>query len=284
MLVSLKAVLDMADARGAAVGSFNITSFECIQAVLGAAEERNEPVILQFAQVHESIVPLSVIGPVMVLMGESAKVPVCVHLDHGEDLQHVKQALEMGFTSVMYDGSVLPYAQNVANTRTAVEMAREYDASVEAEIGAMGREEFGSVGAAGEAVNSTYTDPAVARDFVEKTGIDALACSFGTVHGLYLKAPKLDFERISAIRAQIGVPIVMHGGSGISDGDFKKCIYRGVRKINFYTYMAKAGGADVQKKCAEAKDIVYFHDITLWGTASMKQQVLHAMQVFANQG
>lgn len=282
MLVSMKAVLDMADARNSAVGSFNITSLECIQAVLGAAEERGEPIIIQFAQVHESIIPLDVIGPVMVLMGERAKVPVCVHLDHGEDLQHVKQALEMGFTSVMYDGSMLPYEVNVANTRTAAEVARTYDASIEAEIGAMGREEFGSVGAEGEAVNSTYTDPDVARDFVQKTGIDALACSFGTVHGLYLQEPKLDFERISAIREKIGVPIVMHGGSGISDADFKKCIDRGVRKINFYTYMAKAGGAEVQKRCAQEQGIVYYHDVTKWGVKGMKEQALHAMQVFAN--
>ena len=136
MLVSMKAVLDLADAKKIAVGAFNITSLEGIQAVLGAAEELGQPVILQFAPVHESIIPLKVIGPVMVMMAEKSSVPVCVHLDHGDKLEILREALEMGFTSVMYDGSVLPFEENAANTKIAVEMAGDWGASVEAEIGA----------------------------------------------------------------------------------------------------------------------------------------------------
>lgn len=185
MLVSMKAVLDLADAKKIAVGAFNITSLEGIQAVLGAAKELGQPVILQFAPVHESVIPLKVIGPVMVMMAEKSSVPVCVHLDHGDKLEILQEALEMGFTSVMYDGSVLPFEENAANTKIAVEMAGNWGASVEAELGAMGRQEFSSVGEGeeGEAVESCYTDPEQARAFTALTGIDALACSFGTVHG-----------------------------------------------------------------------------------------------------
>ncbi|MDK2964764.1 class II fructose-bisphosphate aldolase [Lacrimispora sp.] len=283
MLVTMKSILKLAEARKIAVGAFNITSLEGIQAVLGAAEETGQPVILQFAPVHESIIPITVIGPIMVLMAENAAVPVAVHLDHGEDFNKLKQALDMGFTSVMYDGSALPFEENAAGTKMAVELAAAYGASVEGEIGAMGREEFLSVGEGeeNEAEESCYTDPDQAETFVSITGIDALACSFGTVHGLYLKKPSLDLDRISRIRKKVALPIVMHGGSGISDEDFRQCINRGVRKINYYTYLAKAGGMYVKEKAAKAEDMVFYHDVTLWGVEAMKNDVLHTIKVFS---
>ena len=283
MLVTMKSIHKLAEARKIAVGAFNITSLEGIQAVLGAAEETGQPVILQFAPVHESIIPITVIGPIMVLMAENAAVPVAVHLDHGDDFNKLKQALDMGFTSVMYDGSALPFEENAAGTKIAVELAAAYGASVEGEIGAMGREEFLSVGEGeeNEAEESCYTDPDQAETFVSITGIDALACSFGTVHGLYLKKPSLDLDRISRIRKKVALPIVMHGGSGISDEDFRQCINRGVRKINYYTYLAKAGGMYVKEKAAKAEDMVFYHDVTLWGVEAMKNDVLHTIKVFS---
>jgi fructose-bisphosphate aldolase class II len=284
MLITMKAILELADAKNIAIGAFNITSLEGIQAVLEASEELNQPVILQFAPVHEAIIPMSVIGPIMLMMAENAAVPVAVHLDHGDDLSILKKALDMGFTSVMYDGSALSFEENAANTRIAVQMAEAYGASVEAEIGAMGRQEFSSIGEGeeGEATEGCYTDPEQAERFVMTTGIDALACSFGTVHGLYLTEPKLDFDRISQIRTRIGLPIVMHGGSGVSDQDFKKCIENGVRKINYYTYLAKAGGMHVKEKAMEAEGYVYYHDVTLWGIEAMKKDVLHTIKIFSN--
>ncbi len=284
MLITMKAILELAEAKNIAIGAFNITSLEGIQAVLQASEELNQPVILQFAPVHEAIIPMTVIGPVMLLMAERASVPVAVHLDHGDDLSVLKKALDMGFTSVMYDGSALSFEENAANTRIAVEMAGIYGASVEAEIGAMGRQEFSSIGEGeeGEATEGCYTDPEQAERFVKTTGVDALACSFGTVHGLYLTEPKLDFDRISQIKNRIGLPIVMHGGSGVSDQDFRKCINNGVRKINYYTYLAKAGGMHVKEKAMESEGYVYYHDVTLWGIDAMKQDVLHTIKVFSN--
>ena len=221
MLVTTKELLCIANAENKAIGAFNITGLETLQAVLQAAESKKEPVILQFAQVHEEEHIMSL------------------------DIIHIlKKALDMGFTSIMYDGSSLPYGENIAYTRMAVSMAKEYGASVEAEIGQM----------AGVTLNdqkitenrkidrSMFTDPLIAQDFVEKTGVDCLACAFGTVHGLYATKPCLDYELVKELDAAIGVPIVMHGGSGVSEADYDIVIENGVRKVNYYTYMAKSGG------------------------------------------
>ena len=179
-------------------------------------------------------------------------------------------------------GQLLILRKNVANTCIAVELASAYHASVEAEIGSMGREEFGSAGTEGKAVENVYTNPAEAKKFVERTGIDALACSFGTVHGLYLAKPRLDFDLISAIRKEADVPVVMHGGSGLCESEYKECIKRGVRKINYYTYAAKAGGEAVKKMCAQKEGVVYFHDIANCGMDAMKADIMSAMKIFSN--
>ena len=284
MIISLKSILEIAESKNIAIAAFNVTSLEGIQAALSAAEELNQPVILQFANAaHGRFVPMDVIGPVMVIMAEKASVPVCVHLDHGDSLMEVNKALQLGFSGVMYDGSMLTYEENVANTKAAVELAGKYGASVEAEIGSMGREEFSSAGMdeQTEEIEGCYTDPKQAAAFVAETGIDALACSFGTVHGIYLHAPKLDIERIGKIRKATGIPVVMHGGSGISDSDFRKCIQQGVRKINFYTYAAKDAGTLIKDKI-ESEQTVFFHDIAVWGRESMKDTYLKTIRVFSD--
>ncbi len=273
MLVTMNRVLEYAEAYGQAIGAFNVCTLEGLQATLEAAEELKQPVIIQFVEVHEPYISLEVMGPIMMMMAEQASVPVCVHLDHGEKIDYIKKALDMGFTSVMYDGSMLDFEKNVANTRMVVELAAQYGASVEAELGAMG--------ANGTSSEDRYTNPDEAKTFVELTGIDALACSFGTIHGLYTSEPKLDFDRISEIRRKTGVPVVMHGGSGVSDEDFKECISRGVRKINYYTYAAKAGGMAVKAQCDAADGYVYFHDISVWGREAIKADVMAAMKVFS---
>lgn len=245
MLVTLKEILDLCEAKGCAVGSFNTPNLEAVMAVIGAAEELDVPVVIQHAQAHEEIMPLDVIGPVMIEMAGKARVPVAVHVDHGESLSYIYRALNMGFTSVMYDGSTLPFEENAANTKMVVAMAAKKGASVEAEIGSMGRRETGGGSAAGPDPDKIYTDPDEAKRFVEQTGIDALACSFGTTHGVYISEPKLDFKVVENVRKKTGLPIVMHGGSGVSREDFHKAIQRGVRKVNYYTYMAIAGGENI---------------------------------------
>ena len=286
MLVTLKEIMDICEVKKIAAGSFNTPNLESVMAVIGAAEELNLPVIIQHAQVHEEFMPLSVIGPIMVEMAKRARVEVCVHLDHGETIDYIDKALAMGFTSVMYDGSVLPFEENMANTKRVVSLAKQTGASVEAEIGSMGKRETGSGSAGSDDPDKVYTDPKQAGVFVQETGIDALACSFGTTHGVYLKKPKLDFSVVENVRKQVNIPVVMHGGSGVSAEDFRKAIESGVRKINYYTYMALAGGSAVKNMLAEeyaAEDKIMYHDIVSKGVQAMKDDCKQAMAVFALQ-
>lgn len=275
MLVNLKNILKIAEAKNCAIGSFNTPNFESMRAVIGAAEELGQPVIIMHAQVHEEmgLCKMDEIAPIMRFMADRSSVPVCVHLDHGTDLDYVKRGIDLGFTSVMYDGSELNLDLNRANTCIVKEIAETKGVSVEAEVGSMGSRESGQNG--GESI---YTDPELALEFVNDTEIDALACAFGTAHGIYLKEPKLDFDRVSKINSMISVPIVMHGGSGVSPEDYKKVISCGVRKINYYTYMAKAGGEAVERMT----DKTFFHDISVAAENSMKENVKAAIKIFAN--
>ncbi|MDP2842723.1 MAG: class II fructose-bisphosphate aldolase, partial [Acetobacterium sp.] len=239
MRVNLSQILADANHKGWAIGAFNTPNLESVQAVIAAAEALNQPVIIMHAQIHESLVPLEVIGPVMVRLADQARVNVCVHLDHGEDLGYLLHAMKMGFTSVMYDGSRLPYEENLANTREIVRVAHYLGVSVEAELGRVLRPEGGGAPDPEEEALSPeacYTDPALASAFVATTGVDALAIAFGTAHGLYEAQPCLDFERIAAIHQRAEVPLVMHGGSGVCAADYQKAIACGISKINYFTY------------------------------------------------
>lgn len=276
MLVSLQEVMAYAEQHHCAIGSFNTPNLECINAVLRVAEAHHVPVILSHAEIHEEVSPLSVIGSVMVLMAKTAKVPVCVHLDHCEHLDYMRRALELGFTGVMYDGSALSYEENVANTQKAVAMAKPYGAGVEAEIGKLASREGGvDAGSAGP----VYTDPDLAKQFVDATGIDALAPSFGTAHGIYKAKPVLDLERVEKIKELTGLPLVMHGGSGVSDENYRVAIDKGIRKINYYSYMSRAGVTAVQTML-QAQEVTFYHDLALAAQNAMEENVAQAMNVF----
>lgn len=285
MLVTLNEVMKIAEERKIAVGSFNTPNLEGIQAVIEAAEELGLPVIIQFAQCHEPWIPLKTIGPIMVEAAKKASVPVCVHLDHGETLEYLQDALDIGFTAIMYDGSVLPYEENLANTKKAVEMAAKTGASVEAEIGSMGKRESGAGDGSGEEDETKiYTDPEQAAIFVKETGIDALACSFGTTHGIYLTEPRLDFDVVKKVRENTGnIPVVMHGGSGVSAEDYHKAVDAGVRKINYFTYMDKSGGNAVKEylESVNENEPIFYSSIVEAGRKAMKENVKAAMQLFA---
>ena len=278
MLVDLREILKMAEAGNYAVGSFNTPNLECIEAVIGTAEKMNVPVILMHAQVHEPVAPIDVIGPVMVLMAKRAKVPVCALLDHGETLDYVEKALDLGFTGIMYDGSLQPYDVNVKNTIRAVEMAHKLGAGVEAEIGQLAAREGGD---SKNAAGPVYTDPELAVKFVKETGIDALAPSFGTAHGIYKSKPVLDPDRVARIKELTGLPLVMHGGSGVSPEDYKIAIRNGIRKINYYSYMSKAGTTAARNYLNE-KDVTFYHDIALAAKNAMAEDVEKAMHIFYN--
>ena len=189
----------------------------------------------------------------------------------------MEEALEIGFTGVMYDGSALPYEENVANTKIAVEMVKKYNANVEAEIGTLASREGGTEAVAAGPV---YTDPDLAVKFCQETGIDALAPSFGTAHGIYKSKPVLDLEQVKVISEKTGMPLVMHGGSGVSDEDYRIAIHNGIRKINYYSYMSKAAVSAVQEML-NTQDVTFYHDVALVAQKAMEANVEKAMKVFA---
>ena len=278
MLVNMNQVLQYAEDRRCCIGAFDTPNLEILMAVLGAAEKRNEPIIIQHAQLHECETSIDVIGPIMVRMAKDAQVPVCVMLDHGEDIEYVKRALDIGFSAVMNDGSSLSYEENVRMTKEVVALAKAAGADVEAEIGIVTGHEGREFGL--KEVSEAYTDPDLAARYVKDTGIDALAASVGTVHGFYTTKPNLDFERIVKIRELTGIPLVMHGGSGISVEDTQKAIRCGIRKINYFSYMSNAGVKAV-KKLLEEKEVKYFHDLAKAAVDAMEADVLKAMAMFA---
>lgn len=285
MLVTLKEILKTAEEKQIAIGAFNAPNLESLQAVTAAAEEMDLPVVIQFAQSHEIYNPVEVMGPLMMQFARNAKIPMCVHLDHGETLEYLQQALDLGFTGIMYDGSVLPYEENLENTKKAVAMAKKTGASVEAELGSMGRRESGAGDHSGaEDETKIYTDPKQAKEFVEAAGIDALACSFGTTHGIYLSEPRLDFDVVRNVRKETGnIPVVMHGGSGVSTEDFHRAIHAGVRKINYFTYMDKSGGnaAEAYLKSLSDDEPRFFSSVIMEAGKAMKENVKAAMTTFA---
>lgn len=230
MLYNMKALLEKAREGRWAVGSFSVANMEMVLGVLKAAEETQSPVILQIAEVRLKQSPLEIIGPLMVAAAKSASVPVAVHFDHGLTFQKIKQALEIGFTSVMFDGSHLPLEENIEKTKETVAIAKKYGAAVEAEIGCVGGSEDGS-----EEIAINCTSPAQAVEFVEETQVDALAIAIGNAHGNYKQTPHLRFDILEEIKTKVDVPLVLHGGTGILPEEFKKCRENGIKKINIAT-------------------------------------------------
>lgn len=282
MLINLKEILKIAERDKAAIGMFNATGFDSLQAVIGAAEELERPVIIAHAEVHNVYNDISMVGPAMVAVAKATKVPVCVHLDHGTSLDMVYKALRLGFTSVMMDASALPYAENLALTKRITEAAHAMGVSVEAELGRLVTGEAGS----GESMTNArpedfYTRPDEAEAFCKETGVDALAIAFGTAHGFYTAQPKLDFDVVKNVREATGLPLVMHGGSGVSDEGFRAAIASGIRKINYYSYMSKAGYMAAKEIIASGKTS-YLHDVEYAAMQAMKEDVKKAISVFSN--
>ena len=230
MLANLRDLLKDAKERNYAVGSFSVANMEMVLGVIKAAEETRSPIILQIAEVRLNHSPLALIGPLMLAAAEEADVPVAVHLDHGTTLDCINQALDIGFTSVMFDGSHLPLEENIRITMQVVETAKDYDASVEAEIGCVGGSEDGSVD-----IEMHCTSPEQAVRFAAETGVDALAIAIGNAHGNYKHEPVLRFDILEKVHESVSVPLVLHGGTGISPQDFIRCHQNGIKKINIAT-------------------------------------------------
>lgn len=280
MLVTMGTLLSEAAKGGFAVGAFNFSTLESGRAAIEAAERTGCPFILQHAPAHEKYVPLDMAAPIMLQLAKSAKVPVAVHLDHGTDFALCRHALELGFTSVMIDSSALPFEENVAVAAAVVAEAKRHGADVEAELGSMPHNFNGELG--DYSPEDFYTRPDDAASYVERTGVDALAISFGTVHGVYKAKPRLSLEVVERVRdATNGMPLVMHGGSGLSDRDYRAVISRGIRKINYYTYGAIAGGKAVVALAKERGDGIQFHDVAVAATDAMRDDLARVMKLFS---
>jgi fructose-bisphosphate aldolase, class II len=229
-LVKMKDILDHAKVNNYGVGAFSVANMEMVMGAVQTAEELRSPLILQIAEVRLNHSPLHLIGPVMVEAAKKATVPVAVHFDHGMTEGKIREALEVGFSSIMYDGSHHPLDTNIAETKKMATIAREYGATVEAEIGHVGGSEDGSVD-----IEILITSTEEAKRFARETEIDALAIAIGNAHGMYKGDPKLRIDRLEEINQEVDVPLVLHGGSGISEEDFRTCIRLGIRKINVAT-------------------------------------------------
>jgi fructose-bisphosphate aldolase, class II len=276
-LVNLKEILIDASLRNYAVGMFDVVGSESLKAIISGAEECKSPVIIALAEVHLPYAPLELLAPMMVDAAKRSKVPVAVHLDHGLKYETIIKTMYYGFSSVMFDGSILDYEDNLDGTKEIVKAAKTLGVSVEAELGHVGG------GEAGEEDNygMCYTEPEKAADFVQRTGIDALAVAIGTVHGEYVKKPCLDLNRLSEIHSKVSVPLVLHGGSGLSDDDFHECINRGIRKINIFTDMSYAATEGVRKLLTQKKKFHCF-EVSEVAEKSMKEVVVEKINLFGS--
>lgn len=281
MLTGLKDILNIAEQEKKAIGMFNASGFDSLQAIIGAAEELNEPVILAHAEVHNIYNDISLIGPAMLAIARKAKVPVCVHLDHGMSLKMIYRALRIGFTSVMIDASALPFEENVRITKHVTEIAHSMNVDVEAELGRLVTDEKGTTELIERKAEDFYTKASEAEIFVNNTQIDALAISFGTSHGFYKAQPKLNFNVIEECRKTTKLPLVMHGGSGVSAEGFQNAISAGIRKINYYSYMSNAGYEAAKKKIM-SDESKYLHDVEYAAMLAMKDDVKNAIRIFRN--
>ena len=254
-LVKMKDLLRRAEEKNIGCGAFSVGNMEMVRGAIRAAEELDTPIILQIAEVRLKNSPLHLMGPMMVQAAKEAKVDVAVHLDHGLTFETVDKALELGFTSVMLDASTLPFEENIARVKAVVEKARKYGATVESELGLVGGSEDGSCD---HGIRCTDPDDAVV--YARETGIDALAVAIGNAHGNYPVAPTLAFDVLEKIHERVDIPLVLHGGSGITDKDFQKAISLGIRKVNIATASFNSLTAHVEKYM-ESTDKHNFFDL-----------------------
>ena len=249
-LVTSEKMLKDARNGGYAVAAFNIENMEMTKAIVAGAEELNAPVILQVSQSTSKYGSLETYVAMVAVEAAKTKIPVALHLDHGESYEIAESAINAGFTAVMIDGSKLSYEENLDLTKRVVDYAKEKGVVVEGELGKVG-------GKAGDVITDedTNTDPAQAKEFVEKTGVDSLAVAIGTSHGFYKGTPVLDKERIAQIKEATEAPLVMHGASGLSEKDVRECAARGIAKVNFATELRVAYTDAMRKLLSENPDI-----------------------------
>lgn len=273
-LVTAKEMLLKAQKGGYAVGAFNVENMEMVKAVIAAAEELNAPVILQTTPSTVQYGTLSTFQAIVASEAKKAKIPVCLHLDHGNSFELAVQAINAGYTSIMFDGSHESFEDNISMTKKVVEVAEPCGISVEAELGRVGGKEDDL-----EADADGNTDPEEAREFVERTGVDSLAIAIGTAHGFYHKTPVLDKKRVTEVKNLVSVPLVLHGASGLYDEDVRECVERGMCKVNFATELRVAYTDAEKKLLKEQPDIFDPKKLGVVGMESVKTLVKDRIKV-----
>ena len=274
MLVNLIDVLGDAQKKHYAVGLFNTTDTDMLEAAIAAAEEVRSPIIIGTAEVLLPFGELKLIAPSLVAAAKRATVPVVVHYDHGLTEERCMEAIELGFSSIMFDGSLGAPSENLERTARMVKYAHSRKISVEGGIGHVGEASAGD-----NETSDMYTTPKEAIDFVRATGVDALAIAIGTAHGAYKTKPRLDIARLAEIRAAIETPLVLHGGSGLSDDDFRNVIEHGIAKVNIFTDLCLAGVAAMRDGIEDA-----YLDIRNRKVEYIKRAVMKKMELFGSVG
>lgn len=274
-LATLKQVLDQAQKEGYAVGQFNVFNVAMLKGALRAAEATRSPVILAYVGLFDGQTPTRHFTKLVMSMLEETSVPVVFHWDHAPDIDTIELALKNGFSGVMLDASSLPLTENIAMTREVVRRAKLYASSVESELGHIGFEETYDL------THYQYTDPGQAKNFVERTGVDALAVAIGNAHGVYTSDPEINLDILEKIRAEVEVPLVLHGSSGISDDDIRACSARGIVKFNIYTELCVAAREAVQLAIREDK---HYFDLEEAQTAAVEQVAVSKMTLFGSIG
>lgn len=271
MLVTLSEILKDAEEKKYGVGLFNMLNLEMARGIIEAAEEERSPLILGIAEVHLPLIPLEYASIIMNDIARKASIPVCLHFDHGVTYENIKAAVDAGFSSVMYDGSALPYEENIKNTLEICKLAHAKGVSVEAELGHVG----GGEGGTDDGIEEMYTKVDQVVDFNNRSQVDALAVAIGTAHGKYKTKPILDINRLAQIYAVSDKPLVLHGGSGLSNDDFRNTIANGIRKINICTEMCIAAR---EAYIASANHEIMFSD----AKNAVKNVVKGKMQLFGS--
>lgn len=279
MLVTLNEVLKDAKKNQYAVGLFNTVNLEMARGVIKAAEEARSPVIIGTAEVLLPFAPLEELSWLLVPMAKAAKVPVVLHYDHGLTEAMVMKAIRLGFSSVMYDCSCMSYQDNIRACKNLTKFAHLMGVTVEAELGHVGANDGASEGSGGD--NSIYTEAAQAAEYVERTEVDALAVAIGTAHGAYKSKPKLDFQRLSDIAAAVEAPLVLHGGSGLSEKDFRTCIKCGISKVNIFTDINCAAARGAFEHYREGGGMT---ELMPEITERIRKEVLYKMELFGSTG
>ena len=279
----MKPVLEKAYQEGYAVGAFNIINLNFLEAIVAAAIQRHSPVILNIAEAHFTYVTLENIVPAIKAIAQRSEIDMVLNLDHGLTIPGIKRALANGFTNIMFDGSQLDFDENVRQTKEVVAMCHNLGISVEAELGAVGGDEGGAL--YGEADPNKYTDIRQAKIFVEKTGADFLAVAIGNAHGKYKGTPDLDFALLNSIKHKTGIPLVLHGGTGISVGDFKRAISEGISKINFFTGMSEVALSATKKYMLGAGETYDDYPLMLEDVKKAVTQIVsNQMDIFGSSG